>query len=234
MSYHPDIEETPFTDIPVGVDLCLCDEKTQDDFVEWLINSFETGDCSNNPAVSFSCWAENVCQDFIHLKVVIEFVEGHHRFSTFLPAMHFRACLDSFKYDVRPYVFVDSEWYASIRTKEFACFGLFDTIGVKKAIQSCQLSAEKLQHLEGKVQAVSEKYLDVLFVGFADSILLKQQWSFNNYDSSYRPDRLLEVYKELRSVYLEVLELDSYIVLSQGDVYWENWTRDSLNLRINQ
>jgi hypothetical protein len=95
-----------------------------------------------------------------------------------------------------------------------------DAIGVKDALKNGSLTRETLLQLRDGLDIVAERYSNILFISFADSLLLKSNWSVGKYDShikySYTPEVFFRLISEIRSLYLEALGLGIYAVLTQG------------------
>ncbi len=65
------------------------------------------------------------------------------------------------------------------------------------------------------------------FVSFADSLLIKGNWTVGHFRSdvsyTYSPEVFVHIFKELQAVYREVLGLDVYAILTQGtNEYYED------------
>jgi len=143
-----------------------------------------------------------------------------HEVSITLPRDKIKMCVACWHYDVKPYIFVDHEWLEQLHLREYSVFSLIDAIGVKEAITNNLLTKDKLIELRGKIDKLAEKYDNISFISFADSLILKSNWDVGYHHKdikcSYRPELFLTVIKDVEDIYREVLGLQIYAVLTQG------------------
>ncbi len=143
-----------------------------------------------------------------------------HEVSITLPKDIIKICVGCWQYDIKPYIFVDHEWLEHLHLREYSVFALVDAIGVKDAIRSNSLNKEKLIELRTRIDDLAEKEIDISFISFADSLILKTNWDVGYFHKdikcSYKPEKILYVIKELDRIYQEVLGLQIYAVLTQG------------------
>jgi hypothetical protein len=135
-------------------------------------------------------------------------------------------CVGCYGYSIRPHIFVDHEWLEQLYTREYSVFTLIDAIGVKNAIRNNLLTKEKLLLLCDRLDSLAEKYKNISFISFADSLILKSNWSVGYFPKaikcSYEPEVFLRIIKEIEAIYIEVLSLEIYAFLTQGsNEYYE-------------
>lgn len=150
-----------------------------------------------------------------------------HEVEISLPRDQFVTCVGCSRYSERPQFFAKSSWLEHLFLRQYSVFGIVDAIGVKEALDRGELTRNKLVELRNAVDQVAEKYLDVSFISFADSLLLKSNWTVGTFMSeksyTYEPEILIEVIKHIRKVYNDILELDIYAILTQGsNEYYED------------
>jgi hypothetical protein len=148
---------------------------------------------------------------------------GHNRYHEVrvrLPRSGFVNYVDQPGYGEKPHLFVTSEWMESLSYRNYCLFALVDAIDVKDALTKGTLTQPKLTELRRRVDEIAELYPETSFVSFADSLLLKTNWTVGTFDSrvnyTYKPEDFLEPIAEVRRAFKEVLSLESYAVLSQG------------------
>jgi hypothetical protein len=99
-------------------------------------------------------------------------------------------------------------------------FALVDAIGIKAALQRGEVSRDRLIALREAIDEIAARYTDISFISFADSLLLKSNWSVGQFDSqvryTYEPETFVRLIAELQETYRSVLGLDLYAVLTQG------------------
>ena len=79
---------------------------------------------------------------------------------------------------------------------------------------------------------MARRYSDVWFISFADSLLLKSNWTVGHFESSvkytYRPEIFFKLFAELRALYREELSLEVYASLTQGsNEYYDEMSHTS-------
>jgi hypothetical protein len=91
---------------------------------------------------------------------------------------------------------------------------------VKKALASGILARSKLIELRNRIDEIAARNPCVAFMSFADSLLLKSNYSVGQYDSdikyTYDPERILRLLPEIQAAYASVLGLEIYAVVTQG------------------
>jgi hypothetical protein len=143
-----------------------------------------------------------------------------HELKTFLPEDRIRTCLDIFGYDCRPTMFVDGDWLERLHLRSNSVFALIDAAYMTNMIETGRLSREKLIDLREAIDALAMRTPDVSFISFADSLLLKSNWTVGMVGKTaaytYSPEGMLLLYREIRDIYRRVLDLDVYGVFAQG------------------
>lgn len=113
-----------------------------------------------------------------------------------------------------------SAWLENLYLKRHSVFGLVDAIGVKEAIQKGTLTRERLLVLREKIDTLGKSYPQISFISFADSVLLKSNWSVghvkSNVQYTYQPEIFVTMVKKLRSLFGKIPGLSVYAVLTQG------------------
>lgn len=221
MFEHEHIDIYSHDDIPLDQDCMLMSEIYMEEFGAALINMPEGKDVNpyevgyvayvagrkiNANSIDFS-WYPNVHTRF-------------HEVSISIPRDKIKRSVGCWRYDIKPYIFVDHEWLEHLYTREYSVFALIDAIGVKNAIQNNLLTKEKLVMLRDRIDALAEKHKDISFISFADSLILKSNWSVGYFkkgiECTYEPEVFFRIIKEIQSIYREVLGLEVYAVLTQG------------------
>jgi hypothetical protein len=149
-----------------------------------------------------------------------------HEVSINIPKDKIKVCVGCWRYDIKPFIFVDHEWIEQLYTREYSVFALIDAIGVKNAIRDNQLTKEKLLELRDKMDALAALHKDISFISFADSLILKSNWLVGYFKKgikySYEPEVFLRIVKEIQEIYRNTLCLEIYAVLTQGgNEYYE-------------
>ena len=218
---HEHIDKYSFDDIPLNQDCMLMSGIYIEEFSAALINmlegkgvspyevgyvSYVAGVMINANSIDMS-WYPNVHTRF-------------HEVSISVPKENIKASVGCWRYDIKPYIFVDHEWLEHLYTREYSVFALIDAIGVKNAIQNNLLTKEKLVMLRDRIDALAEQHKDISFISFADSLIMKSNWSMGYFkkgiECTYEPEVFLNIIKKIQCIYREVIGLEIYAVLTQG------------------
>lgn len=219
MFEHADIEVYDFEHIPLNRDIYLVDEKWMGEYNVALVEMLNGG---NYEPVGFVSYAVGraILPFSIDLSWYPNISERFHEVRISLPRDQFVACAGCDNYDEKPRIFVKGAWVNNLHRRAYSVFAMVDAIGVKEALPAGGLTRAKLVELRGRIDELAKNYPDIAFVSFADGLLLKSTWSAGDFEShitySYDPEIFLRLIPEIRSIYLDVLGLNVYAVLTQG------------------
>ena len=216
---HENFDVYSFEDTPLNRDCYIIDEVYIKEYEESMTGLFNGKDYESVGYVG--CVAPiKVHSKSIELSWYPNINTRFHEVTITLPKEAYIICVGCWRYDEKPHIFVKSDWMKSVYLRLYSVFALVDAIGVKEALQDGRLSREKLIFLRTEVDKLSKKYIDIAFISFADSILLKSNWSVGHYESdvkyTYKPEVFIEIVKELQSIYRNTLGLSVYAVITQG------------------
>lgn len=208
-----------FEDIPLDQDLFLVDVAFLEEYENSMLRLFEGAAYENIGYVSFVA-ARRINDSSIKLSWYPDIFDRFHEVSINLPRDQFVACVGCWKYDVKPRIFVKSEWLYNIHQRSYSVFALIDAIGVLNALESGKITREKLIELRSGIDSISEKYPDISFISFADSLLLKSNWSVgyfkNTVKYNYEPEIFIRLVSEINALYQATLGLSTYAIITQG------------------
>jgi hypothetical protein len=143
-----------------------------------------------------------------------------HEVKTFLPRDAFVAAALAYEYEKRCQLFVKSDWLRKLHLRANSIFAMIDAVDMTEAIRSGSISHEKVIVLREALDDIAADYPFVSFISFADSLLLKTNWTAGmvNTDVTYTyvPESLLILFQRLRTLYRDTLGLEIYGVFSQG------------------
>ena len=221
MFENGDIDKYSFGEIPLDRDCLLMSEIYMEEFDEALKSMLRREECNPYEVGYVSPVAiRKINDNSLELSWYPNTYTRFHEVSITLPRDKVRVCVGCWQYDIKPYIFVDHEWLEQLHLREYSVFALIDAIGIKAAIRDNHLCKEKLIELRNRIDKLAEKYRDISFISFADSLILKSNWDVGYFHKgikcSYRPETFLTVVKELEDIYVEVLGLKVYAVLTQG------------------
>lgn len=216
---HPLFRIYAFEEVPLDRDVFLMDEQWLDQYEASLVALFNRGEYENVGYISYAA-IRHVDQVGLDLSWYPNVLDRFHEVRIRLPRDQFITCVDCWQYDEKPHVFVRHGWLSNLHLRQFSTFALVDAIGMKKAITRHELSREKLVELRNQIDRIAVNNPGVCFVTFADSLLLKSNWSVGTFDSdveyTYEPEALVKLFPHISKIYDEVLSLKIYAVVTQG------------------
>lgn len=115
-----------------------------------------------------------------------------------------------------PCIFVKDEWLRNFLTTNYCCYGLIDEIDFKDKYLRSENVTRYLSKRIDAVKAIADKYQNVSFIIFSDSILLKLPWSLDKYEMTYQPELMVSIFKEVREFYVKELKSDCFVIFIQG------------------
>jgi len=216
---HEKFDVYSFEDTPLNRDCYIIDEVYIKEYEQSMIDFFNGKALESVGYVGFVA-PRKVHTNSIELSWYPNIHTRFHEVVIKLPKEAYIKCVGCWQCDEKPHIFVKSGWLKGIYLRLYSVFALVDAIGVKEALQDGRLSREKLIFLRDEVDKLSKQYIDISFISFADSILLKSNWSVGHYESdvqyTYKPEVFIEIVKELQSIYRNTLGLSVYAVITQG------------------
>lgn len=227
MFEHDQIDKYSFDNIPLNQDCLLMSEIYMEEFSVALIQMFEKQGV-NPYEVGYSGYVavRKINSKSIDMSWYPNIHTRFHEVSISIPKEKIKASVGCWRYDIKPYIFVEHEWLEHLYTREYSVFALIDAIGVKSAIQNNQLTKEKLVMLRDRIDALAEQHKDISFISFADSLIMKSNWSVGYFKKgikcTYEPEIFLTIIKKIQCIYKEIMGLEIYAVLTQGSNEYYN------------
>ena len=221
MFEHEHIDIYSSDDIPLNQDCMLMSELYMEEFSAALIKMLE-GKKGNPYEVGYVGYVagRKINANSIDLSWYPNVHTRFHEISISIPKDKIKTSVGCWRYDIKPFIFVDHEWLEHLYTREYSVFALVDAIGVKVAIRDNLLTKEKLVMLRGRIDALAAQHSGISFISFADSLIMKSNWSVGYFNKgiecTYEPEAFLRIIKKIKSIYREVLGLEIYAVLTQG------------------
>ena len=221
MFKHEHIEKYEFDEIPLDQDIMLMSDQYMEEFSSALIKMLkgQEGDPYEVGYVSYVA-CRKVNTNSIEMSWYVNVTNRFHEVSISIPKNQIKASISCMDCDIKPYIFVDHEWLEHLYAREYSVFALIDAIGVKKAIQDNLLTKEKLVKLRNMIDALAGHHKDISFISFADSLIMKSNWSVGHFkkgiEYTYEPEVFLSIIKKIQKIYQDVLGLEIYAVLTQG------------------
>lgn len=210
------------SELPHGSDIFMMDEIYMDDWEAENIKRFNDEEDADPYGVGYITpvhisgitiagadlsWYPNTHDRFHEVKIV-------------LPKSAFVAAALAYEYDKRPQLFVKSDWLRKLHLRSNSVFVLIDAVDMSDAIRSGIISHEKVISLRDRLDEVASRFPQISFISFADSLLLKTNWSAGMVDTdvsyNYAPEGLLTLFQELQELYRDTLGLEIYGVFAQG------------------
>lgn len=221
MFNHKNIKKYSFDTIPINEECSLMSKIFMKEYDKALVNMFKGANCNPYEVGHAGCvQARQINKNSIDLSWYPNTSTRFHEVSISIPKDKVKICIGCYGYNIRPHIFVDHGWFEQLYTREYSVFALIDAIGVKNAIRNNLLTKKKLLLLRDKLDSLAKKYKNISFISFADSLILKSNWSAGYFPKSmkysYKPEIFLKIIKEIAAIYSKVLGLEMYAVLTQG------------------
>jgi hypothetical protein len=219
---HEKFDQYSFEEIPLDRDIYLMDEKFLTEYEQMMTNYLS--EPQNNEYVpvghvSFVA-ARKVLANSVELSWYANVSDRFHEISIILTKEKFVCCVGCWEYDEKPIVFVNGDWLNSLYARSFSVFAMVDAIGVKQYLEEDKLTTEMLKSLRDRIDALASDYPSISFISFADSLLLKSNWSVGADDNevtySYAPELFIKLSAQISTIYQECLGLPTYSVITQG------------------
>ena len=219
MFEHPIFEKYSMEEIPLNTDLYLRDEIFIEEFESSLIKVENGGEWEPVGYVS-NIAARRINSSSIELSWFPNIFDRFHELTIVLPRDQIVACVGCSNQDEDVSIFVKSEWLKNLYLKTHSVFGLIDVIGIKDALNEGRLTREKLLILRSGIDGLAQQFSDVSFISFADSLLLKRNWTVGHFQHktryTYNPEIFLHLFQKIKELYRSVLGLNIYGVFTQG------------------
>ena len=215
-------QQFTFDELPLGRDTWIMDEAYIGEWeAEWLKNVH--GDVEASPYEIGYITAVSI-EEMTPAGADIQWYPNtHDRFhvvKTVLPREAFVAAALAYEYEKRVSVFVKSEWLRKLHLRSNSIFAMIDAVDMTPAMRSGAITHEKVIALRDALDAFTAGYPFISFISFADSLLLKTNWTAGMVDTdvqyTYVPESLLILFQQLQTLYRDTLGLEIYGVLAQG------------------
>ncbi|MEQ1868552.1 MAG: hypothetical protein ABL961_00820 [Vicinamibacterales bacterium] len=149
-----------------------------------------------------------------------------HELGIRLPRTAFVTCVSVPGWDVKPHIFVNSEWLNSLHFRPYTAFALVDAIGVRAALAAGALGGKALVRLRDRIDQIASENPQVAFLSFADSLLLKVNWFVGQFGSavrySYEPEILVRLLPTIAAAFEKEIGLPVYTAITQGANEYED------------
>jgi hypothetical protein len=216
---HAEFQLHPFEDVPLNEDVFLMDERWMPEYEAAQIQNFNGGEYPSVGYISYAA-VRSIGVDSLEISWYPNIYDRFHEVLVTLPRQAFINCVDTPRWDGNPRIFVKSSWLAGLYSRPFSAFALIDAIGVKNALAKGRLEGPSLVRLRDRIDVIAAANPAVAFVSFADSILLKANWTVGQYHDdivySYNPEAIIRMLPTIATAYREELSLDTYATVAQG------------------
>lgn len=219
MFQHEKFDNYTFEDVPLNQDLYLVDECYLREYEKAMLAFFNDEEYINVGYVS-AIAARKVNENSIELSWYANIYDRFHVVSIALPRDQFVACVGCWRCDEKPRIFVKSMWLENIYLRSYSIFALIDADNFKRALEGGKITRDKLVRLRLEIDSVAAKHPDISFISFADSLLLKSNWSVGYFKKSvkcnYEPEVFIDLAKEINAIYEITLGVRTHAVITQG------------------
>jgi len=219
MFEHERIPKYAYQDIPLNEEVYLVDEKWAAEYEEMYLSCFR-GEEHHAVGYVTSIKVIKVHDETIEISWYADHFYRFHEVLISIPKGKIKHCIEVYELGDIPILFIDSDWMKMHFAKSFSIFGLVDAGGVRRALRESKLDRDRLIDLRGKIDQLAANYQDVSFISFADSILIKSNWTIVSVDNelshNYHPESMIEIAQHFKKIFPETIGLDCYTILTQG------------------
>ena len=209
-----------FETVPLDIDVFLMAQRFEKEYDEMMVAFFDGAEYRNIGQVSFVA-ARRINGDQIELSWFSNIFDRYHEIHIHLPRSAFIRCIGHYSSDEKPRLFVEDEWIDDLYTKNYSCFSLVDIANFKNALFGGLINGAKLLELRNRIDEIASSHPEYAFVSFADSLLIKSNWTVgyarSGLKNSYRPEGVLFVSSLIMDAYNETLAVPSYSIICQGE-----------------
>ena len=215
-------------DLPLDQDVVLMDEKYMADWeTAWLLVDASHQD-AGLPEPTLSPYEVGYIMPVSLIRTMTDGIElswyantrnRFHELKLMLPLGEVVRCVEIHRYDCKPTIFVKSAWLEHVHLRNNSLFAMIDVVGMSEELQNGRLDARKLILLRDRVDELAANHRDISFISFADSLLLKTNWTVGTFDKgeyNYAPENLIHLFAEFRTVFRDTLGRDIYAVFASG------------------
>lgn len=215
-------------DLPIDQDIVLMDEKYLIEWEQaWLLNdALDEEDGSPGPEPSpyevGYVMPASVIRQLTHGLEISWYPDTHQRFHELkivLPLTEIVQCVEVHKYDGKPTVFVKGVWLERVHLQSNSLFAMIDVVAMGDELQNGRVEKRSLVALRDRLDSLAAAHADISFMSFADSLLLKTNWTVGMFDKgtyTYAPEKLILLFDEIRKVFRDTLGLSVYAIFASG------------------
>lgn len=220
MFSHSEYDKYSFEDIPLDFDIFLMSQKFEKEYDKMMVPFFDGAEYRNIGYVSFIA-VRKALPTHLELSWFHNINDRYHEVSIHLPKTAFVRCVGHQSSDEKIRLFVKDNWIENLFKQNYSTFSLVDVANFRNALFSGLVTDSKLKILREQLDEIAKEYPDHAFVSFADSILIKTNWtagySKSGFKNDYSPERILSVSILTMNAYREILSVPSYSIICQGE-----------------
>lgn len=223
---HKRFDNYAYDSVPLDQDIYLINASHEEAYHEMMLKFFDGEEYDYKMfSVAFAA-ARTINKDKIELSWYPNVYDRFHEVQVSLPKSAFSRCVGAWDCDKKPRIFVKKEWLDSLYLKTYSVFAMVDAANFKNSLNKNKITRKNLISLRDQIDDLSNRYSDVLFISFADSILLKSNWNPGYFKEGkkyqYNPELFIKLAIEINLIYQKSIGVDTYMVLAQGSNEYYN------------
>ena len=223
---HEKFDVYAYEDVPLDRDCYLMAEDYMQEYERAFLDFFNGGPDFNVGYISYAA-VRRINDTSMDLSWYPDIFTRFHEVAVSLPRDQFITCVGCWQCDEKPHIFVKSAWLETLHLRTYSIFALVDANYFEDALRSGRVTRDKLINLRAEIDSVATMHSDVLFISFADSLLLKSNWTVGHFRSeikyTYRPEDFLHIFRRLQKIYADIMGLGVHAVITQGsNAYYED------------
>lgn len=212
-----------YDEIPIHRDIFIINDAQFDEFVKLWEEYFLEGnaECIHpNNHISYKVgYIQKSNSNSLEVNIGVNTSSRFHGVSRILPKARITGCIEFTSIGDNPYLIVDESWFKEIYKSIFSTYALIDAVGMRKLLEcEGEIEERKILEFNKELNKISRVNKDLFFFAYADSVLIKANWSANknDYENTFNPECFLLVVKKVSDIFKLVFDLDAYSILTQG------------------
>lgn len=196
------------------------DEIYLEEYEAQLVKFFSDGE--NFDPVGYISYASvsAVNSKSVEISLAVNIWDRYHHVNITLPRDQFVTCVGSWQTDEKPHLFVKTDWHNTLYRRNYSIFTLIDVADFKKGMDDGLVKRDVLLSLRDQIDELATEYKNISFISFADSLILKSNWTTANFrvkqKYTYSPEVFIELSIKINEIYSKTLGLSTYAIITQG------------------
>jgi hypothetical protein len=206
-----------FKDIPLNEDVYIIDEIYLKEYETQLLKFFDDGADFDPVGYCVSASVHTVSDTSADIIINIDIWKRFHNVNITLPKDQFVACVGSWQIDEKPHLFVKSEWFKTLYLRNYSIFAFIDVADFAKKYNKGEIQRDQLLSIRDQIDDLAKEHKNTItFITFADTLILKSNWTTANLEYTYSPNVFIDLSVKINKIYSDTIGLSTYTIITQG------------------